>query len=99
MITAKERKAITNAALVAKEAELKKLAALTMENIDKCIEFRAQRGESVCNYNVIVCASKNIPVTSRNTPLDVQNEVTQQLQALGYSVYLSQGLLCIEWSK
>ena len=46
--TAKERKAVTDAALAAKEAELKKLAALTMENIDKCIEFRARRGESCC---------------------------------------------------
>lgn len=99
MITAKERKAITNAALVAKEAELKRLAALTMETIDKCIEFRAQCGETACNYNVIVSAAKIIPETSRNTPRDVQNEVTRQLQALGYSAYLSRGLLCIEWSK
>ncbi|CAL1777428.1 hypothetical protein BRC2024_PQPTKSFJ_CDS_0073 [Tegunavirus sp. BRC001] len=100
MITAEERAKLTKEAQNSIKLELAKLTKLVLEEIDKSITYRTEKGEDHVRVNAIIIARNIIELhRSTLTPNEVQSSVIAALRELGYSAFLTQALLHIEWSQ
>lgn len=100
MITAEERAKLTKEAQTSIKLELTKLTKLVLEEIDKSITHRTEKGEWHVRVNAIIIARNIIELhRSALTPNEVQNSVIAALREIGYDAYITQALLHIEWSR